>query len=501
MASRILSIDLQSDLLSAVLLEEGGTKTLLASTTIIITEQGPAELFHELSKRIDCSDCRCLLSLGCHLFGFRNLSLPFSDRKAIAKVLPFELEEGTAETMESMIIDTIIHPLEGGGAEVICAMISEEVLAKYHTALLDAGMVPEQITLSGLPSVEALMAPGPGGKEFLFLDLHLKGATLFLVSGGRLHLIRPLPFSPFPFAASPSAGFSEDPQDGSLRIEGLEHSGESFRELALTVRQTLAPLPLDGPPEQLPVYLSGTAGVIPEVTPWLEANLGLASPSIIVSDGLDGQPSLMTKGHGPYLNACLSLGKQFSAASSLNFCKGPFSVRGTLTDYGPKLKGVASCLLLALILGTGYLWWDLKSLEEEKAMLLTEITQIFRKTLPHTKRVVDPLQQLRMAIKETQKATASEKGSILPQTVLQVLRALSQRIPRDMEVRLVRMVYEEKGLRIMGLTDSFNTVDSMKTHLLKSPYFGSVTISSTKQNPKDNTIRFELKIGTTAGLQ
>ena len=104
MASHILSIDLQSDLLTAVLLEDNINRNIIASAVILIADKTVEELIIELTTSLDCSDCRCFLSLGASFFSFRTINLPFSDRKSIKKVLPFELDESTAGAIDTMLI-------------------------------------------------------------------------------------------------------------------------------------------------------------------------------------------------------------------------------------------------------------------------------------------------------------------------------------------------------------------------------------------------------------
>lgn len=506
MASRILSIDLQSDLLTAVILKNDINKDIIASAAIIPAEKTMQELITELVTQLDCSDCRCVLSLSSSFFSFHNLSLPFQDRKAIDKILPFELEESTALAIDTMLIDAIVTPGSDEGSEVITAMIEHTILAEIHDALQQAGIPPEIITLSGLPTIAEIQEAGQAPEEFIFLNLRLDNATLFFISSGKLQLVRTLPFTPLPFAAGPMAKLALNAEDGKLQVQGLEHSGESFRELALMVRQTLAPLPLQTSQDQVPVYIDGTAGSAPGTSSWLEASTAFDRPCLICGRvGLLPLPMHLpeqTEEHAAYLNACLSLGKQADKLhNSFNFCKGTFAFRSKLSEYRNKAKIVGGILLTTLLISLSYLWYDTTALQKERAVIISEIHQVFSDTLPDVKRIVAPVQQLQVAVNNIKNATGSEHSTTLPQTVLHVLRELSTRVPESMDIRLIRMVYEENGLRLMGATDSFNTVDSMKRTLEQSPIFATVTISSTKQNPRDNRIRFELKIQLTTGAQ
>ncbi len=506
MASRILSIDLQSDLLTAVILKNDINKEIIASAAIIPAEKTMQELITELITELDCSDCRCVLSLGSSFFSFHNLSLPFQDHKAIDKILPFELEETTVAAIDTMLIDAIITPGSDEGSEVITAMIEHTILAELHNALQQAEIPPEIITLSGLPTIAEIQEAGQAPDEFIFLDLRLDDATLFFISNGKLQLVRPLPFTPLPFATGPMARLAVNAENRKLQVQGLEHSGESFRELALMVRQTLAPLPLQSSQDQIPVYIDGTVVSASGTSSWLEASTAFDKPCLICGRvGLLPQPMHLpeqTEEHINYLNACLSLGKQADKLhNSFNFCKGAFTFRNTLSEFRNKAKIVGGILLATLIISLGYLWYDTTALQNKRAVMISEINKVFSETLPDVKRIVAPVQQLQVAVNNIKNATGSAHSTTLPQPVLHVLQELSTRVPESMDIRLSRMVYEENGLRLMGITDSFNTVDSMKRTLEQAPIFAAVTISSTKQNPRDNRIRFELKIQITTGVQ
>lgn len=502
MASQILSIDFQSDLLTAVLFVDDINKDIIASTAVIIRDKSVEEVIDELTSAIDCSDCRCFLSLDASFFSFRNLNLPFSDRKSIDKVLPLELGESTVDAIDTMLIDAMINEQETGTeSEIITAMISKGVLTKYHAALKEADIQPEFITLSGLPTIAEILQTVYAPKDFIFLDLRLDSSTLFLISEGVLQLVRPLPFSPLPFGSGPEAEFTIDEDSGKLQVVGLEYSGESYHEFARAVKQTLAPLSLS---EDIPIYIDGTAGTTKGVSSWLETKEAFAKPCLVC-----GRPGLLplpihlpeqTKEHAAFITACLCMGKQANKAKDyFNFAKGEFAYRSKLIEYRGKAKVAGLALLAILIFSFGYLWFGNAGLKRKQAALVSSIYQVFKKAQPDVHRIVAPMQQLQVAVDNAKISTGDGEGTILPQTVLHILRELSTRIPASTDVRLIRMVYESKGLRLIGITNSFNTVDSIKKNLEQSQDFSTVTISSTKQTPKDNKIRFEMKIDVRRG--
>lgn len=502
MASQILSIDFQSDLLTAVLLVDDNNKDIIASTAIITRKKSVEEVINELTSAIDCSDCRCFLSLGASFFSFRNLNLPFSNRKAIDKVLPLELGESTVEAIDTMVIDAIVNTqAKETDSEIITAMIKKEILAEYHTVLTQAGLQPEFITLSGLPTIAEILQTVYAPTEFIFLDLRLDSSTLFLISEGSLQLVRPLPFSPLPFGSAPEAKFTIDEKNGELHVVGLEHSGESYHDFARAVKQTLAPLSVSA---EIPIYIDGTAGTTKGVSSWLETKEAFGRPSLVC-----GRPGLLplpihlpeqTKEHSAFLTACLCLGKQANKEKDyFNFAKDEFASKSNLIEYRGKAKILGLVLLTILIFSFGVLLFGNASLKRKQAVLVADIYEVFKKAQPDVHRIVAPVQQLQVAVNNAKISSGDGDGNLLPQTVLHILRELSTRIPASTDVRLIRMVYETKGLRLIGITNSFNTVDSIKKNLEQSPDFSSVTINSTKQTPKDNKIRFEMKIDVRPG--
>jgi general secretion pathway protein L len=492
MARQILSIDLQQDLLTAVILDDEKNQEVLSSIVVVSGIRLPEEVVAELAAQLTRADYRCFLSLGASFFSFRNLSLPFSDRKSINKILPFELEESTANPIDTMIIDSMINSREGEETEVIAAMIERKLLSEWYAALQQAGIFPEIITLSGLATLANIRENGKPPEEFIFLDLRMENASLFLISSDRLQLIRPLVFD-----AGRKAGFTFDEKSGEIHIQRPEHGAEAFRQLALAIKQTLPPLSLATPMATLPIYIDGSAGLTQSATSWLEAAFN--RPCLVCGRaGLLPLPSSLpakTDQHAHLLTSCLSLSTQGGKTKDwFNFSKEEFSPKRGLRNYHNPQRLITYPLIALLLLSLGYLWYNTNVLKKQQTALVAEIRAVFTETLPEVRRIVDPLQQLQVAINKSRLSSTEGEGTTLPYTALHILREISTRIPPSLDIRLSRLVYESKGLRLIGITDTFNTVDSLKKTLEQSPNFINVTISSANLNTKDNKIRFELKV-------
>ena len=78
--------------------------------------------------------------------------------------------------------------------------------------------------------------------------------------------------------------------------------------------------------------------------------------------------------------------------------------------------------------------------------------------------------------------------------VLELLKDISQRVPKSLNVHVTRMVIDPEAVRINGKTDTFNSVDNIKNELGASAYFSAVTISSANLDRAGRQVQFEIKL-------
>jgi Tfp pilus assembly protein PilN len=119
---------------------------------------------------------------------------------------------------------------------------------------------------------------------------------------------------------------------------------------------------------------------------------------------------------------------------------------------------------------------------------------VFSRTFPDVKRIVDPLQQMRVKVNEVKTSAISVPGTDSNNKVLDLLKDMSDRIPKSLDVKMSRMVIDQETVRVSGKTDTFNTVDSIKTGLETSRYFSGVTISSANLDRTGKRVQFEIKL-------
>jgi type II secretory pathway component PulL len=178
----------------------------------------------------------------------------------------------------------------------------------------------------------------------------------------------------------------------------------------------------------------------------------------------------------------------------LNFKRGEFSKRRGKTGIKKGVrKGIVFFMLILVLFGVnrGIDYYFLKRTYEQ---LDAQLIHMFKKTLPQVTRIVDPVQQLRVAVQQLEKTRVSGSPGESSKVTLNLLKDISSRIPENLNVKVSRMIVDPETVRLSGKTDTFNAVDSLKSELTPSAFFSDVTITSANMDKKDNRVKFELKL-------
>ncbi len=491
MSSRFLAIDMKSDLITAIVFTvEAKAMRIEGHALATVAGRPMAELLTELSRKIDLHDTSCHIALAADSFFYRNLSLPFTDRKTIDKILPLELEENAPVKTGELLIDSMITRDERQNSQIIAAMIDRELLAAQLAALQATGIDPQTVTISGIPTTLRLVHTPELPPDFLLLNISLQRATLILVRSGHISLIRPLVFDP-----GLQSGFHIDPDSSTIQVFRPEKSADTFHALCTAIQQTLQSV---FQTEALSLYLSGPVGCMAGTRERIQAGLGsLCLSCTLAADAQSLQ--LIPPKEGKWLphimEDSLDLGWQIIKNwKGFNFRKEAFATRKSFTDNRTMAIAIVLSLISAALFSIIYLWVDYTRLLKEQNILNAQIQSVFTATLPEVTKIVDPIQQLQVKIRETRQSSLDKNGTLPTISMLDILSEVSANIPKSLDVRLSRFVVDDNGLRLKGTTDTFNTVDSIKKGLEQSPAFSGVEISTANIDPKSSKIRFELKL-------
>ncbi|RLC30054.1 MAG: hypothetical protein DRH32_06330, partial [Deltaproteobacteria bacterium] len=179
----------------------------------------------------------------------------------------------------------------------------------------------------------------------------------------------------------------------------------------------------------------------------------------------------------------------------LNIRRGPFAVKKHWAEHKSSLIKTGALAILVFIMGFVNIMIDSSSSSRQLLQLDTRIHEIFKSTFPEVRRIVDPLQQMRVKIEEIKKNRifSGNTGGYIPR--IEILAQISRRIPPGTDVDLNRLVISPDNILISGITDTFNSVDDIKNQLGQVSLFKSVTISSANIDKPGHRVRFKLKIG------
>jgi general secretion pathway protein L len=185
---------------------------------------------------------------------------------------------------------------------------------------------------------------------------------------------------------------------------------------------------------------------------------------------------------------------EIEGVKGFNFRKGPFALKKFWEVNKKNLIQTAVFFVLVLSLGWFSVFLDSYFMEKRLTQLNHQITDIFASTFPEVKNIVDPVQQMKIKIQQARKNALLPGETEKQIRAIDILNTISKSIPKDVDVTLKRFVMGSESISISGDTDSFNSVDNIKSKLEQEDIFKKITISSANIDKNDKRVRFKLKI-------
>ncbi len=490
--AEIFTIYIERRSVAGVLLFSNAKKSLVvrnyAFETVDVEEGDMASAVARLKEQIGYGGSNCVAVLSPQYFSFRKLRLPFSDRKKIAKILPFELEEQFSLDSSAMQVDFVINKMDNGESQVLAGLLSTEVLSELIAGLNSCGLDPEVVTLGFIADCFHLMEEYEDLSSFFILEIGNDYAAFFLIQDGIPVIMRSLPV---PYLPAPEQGQRKITEDLQQALEGI------WRQVERTFI-------VDGWGNQLrenfPGFLFGSVGMNYQVLDFLKRHCYAefhifdlsAKPFLKIHSGVESKiwkSELMNKP----LSIALYQTTQ-NSAHTFNFRKGLFRKRvsGTLFNryMNVGLVGLGIVIVCCLFYGG----WEHRQLVDRKNVLKSEIEKTFREAMPQVSKVVNPVQQLRSAIAEVTENFEAGGQEGEGHRKLNILAEISARIPPSLPVTVAQFVADFETVRIKAQTNDFNNVDRIKKELTKSAMFKTVQISSANVASDDGSVRFDLKL-------
>ncbi|MBC2715527.1 MAG: pilus assembly protein PilM [Desulfobacteraceae bacterium] len=483
MSRKIFSIDIRDNGISALLVENSLKGNRIQAQQFVpymdINDepvnavQRITETLNKITKEINVSGAEYIVSISPELISYRNLQVPFKDRKKIRQVLPFELEPTLPYPVDEVTIDfqTI---LQAEKTDILVSVVKTAEINEILDVLKEFNITPYIVTPGGLSSVLCLSKFSETENDFLFVDIDEKYATVFAVVSGHVHIAR---------------SFYSNVADPHLKAKKLSENIiqviAAFESLFVT----------DFEPSK--ILLSGN-GIDREILNHeMEESLGMPITPVDMFKNINLKISISSD--SPFdsanMNNALSLAAiEILDISTINF----YGERSIIKKYWEEYKNdfIKTGLIAAFVfvLAMFNVLFEAHFLQKEVNRLNRQIAFIFQSTFPDETKIVSPFQQMKVNVgqeREKNMFTGEIEEEILN---IDILNEISSRIPKKQDVEITNFVRGDDSLLISGNTDSFNIVDDIKGRLEGAEILKNITISSANLEKSTNRIQFKLKI-------
>ncbi|MBW1982374.1 MAG: pilus assembly protein PilM [Deltaproteobacteria bacterium] len=522
MAEKILGIDIGSKVLKVVQL----SRTLRTAriegyaSKALPPEASPpqiAETLRELLAQHGLEGDRFFLTVGCQDAFLRRVALPFTSERKIAQVLGFEIEATLPVALEEVVVDSVLSDDRADGSHSVLAVaFPRRVLTPYLEAFREIGIVPELVDLDGgVLGVIAGELAEQIPERTLLLDIGHRKTNFLLRKGGRTSYLRALAFGcsrladTFARSANISledafkqlfahgfngqpAGTGKDGSEGEVRQVVQAFAREVEMTLLAAQEQETA-----APPEL--VLLLGGGSLIKGFAALLgeELQLPVRRVTELTDLGVLGQFQDLSNEAPIYAVAT-------AAALRAARRKGSFNLQATaapsldpLVRWRPQIiYGLMAAALVALS-WLGSVGADIYAKNKQLQQLDRAIETVIKRELPELSGSLKPSQYvsvLKGKVDELKQTAALFGSSVEQYSTVEVLRAISEAIPPDLQVSLQMLSMDQKQVRLNGRADSFGTVDKVKNRLMESPEFSKVNISGAKAAKDGKGVDFSIEL-------
>ena len=503
MPDAILGLDIGNRSIKAVKVT-GGMKGYVLSACADIRlapDKGLEEGLQQLSEKMSLTDATCIASFQPDHISFRNLTMPFKDRKKIAQTVGFELEPMLPFSVDTLVTDCLVanHSEE---SRVLSASVGEEVFSRYLDSLAAHKLDPEVVDIADVCTAIQYAKQADGPVNALFIDIGSDTSTLVLMNNREVVLVRAIHFGgdTITEALAAEKNTSLEEAEALKRSAGAAEISQVTEPLAAAfcrqVQNTLHAFRFEVMPDAAAdrIYLTGGGAQCAGFSERLEELFELPVERFDLAQYKGIQFSGETTGQWDpsIMNTALGLAiRDQRDRESFNLRVGKFTKKKKYDQIKKELGKIGMYALVAVLALSGSFFADYYVLNKRHESYEQEITEIFKKTLPEVTRIVDPVHQLKVAVN-------GRKGAmLLPQQsgrgpAVALLRDIFVNIPQAVSLDIDRLTVDEKRVRLRGTTDTFNSVDKIKNGLSGSNYFTSVSIASAQLDRSGNNIRFEL---------
>ncbi|MBW2707973.1 MAG: PilN domain-containing protein [Deltaproteobacteria bacterium] len=486
MPPSVTGIDISDEYLTAVQVLKGFGRWELTACARIHLKGEEARLdqgLSTLSQSMNLTGGECIVAISGAETYYRNLTVPFKDKRKQREVLSFELEPNVPFPIDDLVVD-FFATNRSDTPELLAFFAEKRMVGRLLETLKTHDIDPEALCVRCIPMALWLINNPGRPDEGVLLDLGEKRVTLVLWQKGRVVFIRTF--------VQGSGG------DCGSRIADC---GDQTSAIFNTVRHTLHAFGAGRkdfePPEK--AFLTGPGATQPGVSQFVAEILGIPGQRVDLCNddrirlGEHAEPlwdPLLMDGA-----LSLALGRYNAKGLGPNLRKDGFEVQKRSFYRSKIFRKVTAWLLVIAALWAVDMGVDTYFLKQRAAALDSRTRVLFKKTFPHINRIVDPVKQAQIEINELKRVSTPARVAGMNSRALDLFLEISERLPEPIDLKVSRLVIDPHSVRIKGETDTYNTVDRVKQGLEKSPLFKTTTISSANLDQGKNRVLFEIKLG------
>ncbi len=481
-------IDINDDYLTAVQVVRGfgGWELTTCARIQMKGDEGPGPALDALSESMNLKGGECIVALPGAATFYRNLAVPFKDKRKQREVLPFELEPLIPFLIDEVSVD-FFSTHRSDTPELLAVFAEKRVIGELLDTLKEHGIDPEVLSVRGIPMALCLLNRTGTPNNGVLLDLGEKRVTLVLWENQQVVLIR-------------TFVYGHDADGGWWMADGGDQASTVLQALLDTVRHTIYVFGADrnefAAPEK--VFLTGVGVTLPKTSQFVAETLGIAAENVDLCHGnrvrLGEHAAAMW--HPSLMDGALSLVLAHSGKGvGLNLRRNEFEIQKRSFYRSKGFRKAVAWLLVIAALWAVDMGVDAHFLKQRMAALDDRILAVFKKSFPHVSRIVDPVKQAQIEVNEMKRAAAPGQVVGMSGKALDLLLEISERIPDAMDLHVSRLVIDPHSVRIKGDTDTYNTVDRVKQGFNTSPLFKTTTITSANLDRTRSRVLFEIKLG------
>jgi len=480
MSRKILGLDIHKDAVTAVLLEskiKGMSIEAHAFSPISEPDgikQGVSDCINSLMKQADISGATCIAAYPSEKIFYRNIRVPFKEQKKIRQILPYELEPTLPLPVEDLIVDFCIPGLntQNSHTDLLAAAAEISELTGFMETLAGFKLVPTLLAAGGYSTAFQVARTKGIPDVCFFIDAGLKHCGLFVIISGRICYAR---------SFSLHAGTTR----ATVICNHVKQTVAAVKEV-LQMEINVGGILITGSGVEDKSILSDLADQleIPVTATDLLKGSDVTVKNLAVNDW---KPFRLDNALALALN-------ELDGLPVLNFRKGPFAPRKHWVEH--KKYFVRTGILAAVIASFAFMdiVIDNHFMGKKVERLDSQITQIFKTTFPDIRKIVDPLQQMRVEIQNTKKQSFFPESPQKNIRNIDILHDINTLIPENVEVELNRIVIGPGSVQISGYTDTFNSVNNFQRMLQSGKLFKAVTINSANIEKTENRVNFKLNL-------